>query len=120
MQTELSLKVLLLVPLHITACTIRSKFIAHHNQCHDLALFIMGLLGRDSTKCTHFQFLCLADSKLMSFTHSLHIAISLPFFLPLDRALGFQTIPADPVAVVSPQDVSFILEAVRFENQRTA
>lgn len=49
-----------------------------------------------------FQLLCLADLELMPFTHSLHITISLPFFLPLDRALGFQTIPADPAAVVSP------------------
>ena len=67
-----------------------------------------------------FQLLCLAVLESVPFTHSLHITISLPFFLPLDRALGFQTIPAGPAAVVSPSDVSFILEAVRFENPRTA
>lgn len=48
------------------------------------------------------QLLCLAALEWMRFTHSLHITISLPFFLPLDRAFGFQTIPADPAAVVSP------------------
>lgn len=48
------------------------------------------------------QLLCLAALELMHFTHSFHITISLPFFLPLDRALGFQTIPADPAAVVAP------------------
>lgn len=50
----------------------------------------------------HSQLFCLAVLEWMHFTHSLHITISLLFFLPLDRALGFQTIPADPAAVVSP------------------